>query len=178
MFSGRLFFFFFSRDISTEREFCGADECLWGITGSWNQAMSQTGVTGKGPHHYGLYLPHFPPVYCHGWWDTESSHSLRDVLFSKLTPVGELQNFRPLQLPSIWNGNPQGACSPFRNPKEAGSALQLTIWPLLSPWLLPEPPGLPGSLPERVSSRRRWVKRESAASGNAFSEMHTVSEYM
>lgn len=117
--------------------------------------MSQTGVTGKEPHHYGLYLPCFPPVYCHGWWDIESSHSLRDVLLSKLTPVRELQSSCALQLLSIWNGNPQGACSPFRNPGEAGSALQLSIWSLLSPWLLLEPSGLPGSLPERVSSRGR-----------------------
>lgn len=44
----------------------------------------------------------------------------------------------------------------LETPGEAGSALQLSIWSLLSPWLLLEPSGLPGSLPERASSRRRW----------------------
>lgn len=54
-----------------------------------------------------------------------------------------------------------GSCSlealgVLETPGKVGSALQLSVWTLLSPWLVLELSGLPGSLHERVSSRQRW----------------------
>lgn len=117
--------------------------------------MSQTGVAGRRPPLWAL-LAGFPPAYWHGRWDTESSHSLRVVLLFELTPVSNLQSFCALYLPSIWDRSPRVGHPPFRNTREAGSALQLGIWTLLNPCLVLELLGLPGSLPERVSSRKRW----------------------
>jgi len=51
--------------------------------------------------HYELFLPGFPPAHWHGWWDTESSHSLRAVLVYKLTLLKGLQSFCALHLPSV-----------------------------------------------------------------------------
>lgn len=83
------------------------------------------------------------------------AHCRRAVLLFKLTPVRELQSFCALHLPSIGDGSPRGTRPPFRNPSEAGSALQLSIWTLLNPRLVLELSGFPGSLPGRVSCRQR-----------------------